>query len=239
MTPVELSFLAAFREVPVPQLVRMARAARNDTVSRGTRLFQSGQPCGEVALIAHGCIRLCRSDAQGIDVTTGILAEGDFAGIASLSSASSPVHQDTAIALNHSKVIWFPIDLVIELASSSPAFLDYLLQHLTRRVNDTYLLGHIMARGSVSERVMFVLHLFVVHDAPGQSSQVAQQLRCRLSHTDLARIVGANRATVTRTLHALQADHRIELRRGHVHGVTREGVPASSEASWVLNGTHA
>lgn len=239
MTPVELSSLAAFRDVTVLQLVRMARVARNDTVSRGTRLFQSGQPCVAVALVADGCIRLCRCDAQGVDVTTGILAEGDFLGIASVSSASPLVHHDTAIALNRATLIWFPADLVIELASSSPSFLDYLLRHLTRRVNTTYLLGDIMARGSVSERLMFVLHHFLVPEAPGRPSTVVQQLSCQLSHEDLARLVGANRATVTRMLHALQADHRIELRRGHVHGIIREVVSGPSDGLCGMIGHHA
>ena len=77
-----------------------------------------------------------------------------------------------------------------------------------------------------------MLHLLLeLLETHGQKDADGWEIRVRLSHQDLANLIGATRETVTVTLGQLQRDGFIEVRRQRIRVLKRARLIGESEAA--------
>ncbi len=90
--------------------------------------------------------------------------------------------------------------------------LDTLLQILCSRLRDSWDTIQLLSLGNVSQRLrMLFLRLSREH---GRQDPEGTILTIRLTHQDIANMVGTARETVTRTIDKWQKDGKIEFLKG-------------------------
>lgn len=216
---VDVSRIPFFAGLPERDLRAVESAARLARYRRGACLVRVGEPSTHVAIVLNGFVRLTRCQPDGSVVTAALIRSGDLVGVAALRGAA--VHDGHAEALTNVRVVEIPIAVMLTGGSCSPRLLCRLTEGLAMQIERAYapLVRHDHA--PVSERL---LHLLRSLARPASAEIVGEAATIRtvmpwLSHGDLAALIDADRATVTRALHTLAARGLVRIERGHVVGV--------------------
>ncbi|MDQ3549842.1 MAG: Crp/Fnr family transcriptional regulator [Chloroflexota bacterium] len=219
MKPFELRRVALFANMEPRDLTSIAGAVRSSDVRRGVTLFSPGTPTVDVSFVLDGVVRLYRRGPDGVETTTGIVWPGGLLGAAALGQMGH--HLDFADALTRVRVVELPTATLIEAARQSASVLGHLLDALAARIAATYGDAGSVAQTNVSTRILRVLRQLTPPDrVSSPASDTLMRLAIRISHRDLARIVGSNRETVTRTLRSLETQGLIRREQGHVVAVS-------------------
>lgn len=218
MRPIELRRVPLFTTMAPADLAAVASAGRPADYQRGTVLFGGGDPCAGVSVVLDGVVRLFRPMLEGREVTTGIVRTGELLALCSLHG--DVAHRDHAEALNRVRAVEFPAATLHMLGQRCPHLHEQVLRSLLERLNAAYA-AVVIAREEVPVQILHLLRSLARFDtaAPRRPDEALHPLALRLSHAELARLVGTDRPTVTRTLRLLQEQGLIRRERGHVIGV--------------------
>lgn len=210
----ELRGIEPFASLPRPELAAIAGAARSRTSAPGTLLFARGDPCESVGWVYGGFVRLYQVAAGGTEVTTGIVPPGGLLTIAPL--LNQPVHVCHAEALGQVQIVELPVQLVQAISARSSVFANSLMTCLLHRVNGAYDGAAISARAPLPERVLRVLRLLTISPTGDAPQPEMCRLGVRLSHEQLARMVGSERTTISHASRTLERQGDVQRTRGHL-----------------------
>jgi len=217
VSTIELRRIAPFAALPPATLGAVASLAGLRTCRRGERLFRAGDPCGSMFVVLDGFVRLARPLPNGIEATVGVAGPGRLLGAAVLLGRSS--HDSSTEALGIVRAVELPMPVF--LSEGAHQLLAPLATLLLARLDAAWSDAAGDLQGTVGCRLLRVLRRFarpVRGSGHGSENRMAR-LAVRLSHAELARLVGAERATVSRELRNLAMRGAVELERGHVVGV--------------------
>lgn len=177
-------------QVPAPGSLRRLR---HDAV-----VLRQGEPSGLLFLIRSGLIRLSSVTAEGREVVVALLGAGQVFGESALLGEASPVE---ARAVGDSQVVAIEAASIALVVRRMPATATELLRLLASRLHQTSgALGHALS-SDVSTRVTQRLReLAADHGSPTEDGV---RIGVRLTQDELARMVGASREAVNRTLRSL------------------------------------
>ncbi len=162
-------------------------------------------------LVMSGAIRLSAVAASGREVVVGLLCRGDLFGEAALLGEPSRVR---AQAVGPTAVLAMPISSLRSLLESHPATAEQLLRLIASRLHRTSAALEDALTADVPERVANRLReLAERHGEPGPAGI---RLRVPLTQDELARMVGASREAVNRTVGALSARGVLRSRSGRM-----------------------
>ncbi len=217
MRTIELRRVAPFATMAPAELVAIAAVARLYNYRHGARLFRAGDAVTSVTIVLDGFVRLSRATPHGEEVTTAIVRPGGLAAVAALRGRAT--HDDAAEAIGRVRTVELPALTLLGLACRSPRLFAELAQCLVARVDDAYLGAATDSEGQLPSRVLHTLR-HLARPIPAASAADAMcPLAVRLSHAEVARLVGADRSTVTRLLRSLAERGLVRRERGHVIGV--------------------
>lgn len=217
MLPVELHRLPLFAAMTRAERAMTAAVARSSDYPHGARLFRTGDACSGVIVALDGYVRLFRLMSDGAEVTTEIVQPGGLVAVAALRGGTS--HDGAADALGRVRTVEIPAVTLLGLMGRSPQLFAEVADCLAARISHRYADAVTDAQAQLPARILHTLcRLTLVRRAEGDA-QAMRPLAVRLSHAELARLVGVNRASVTRTLRLLEEQGAIRRRQGHVTGV--------------------
>ncbi len=222
MRSIELRGVELFASLPRPDLAAIAGAARATIFARGALLFAPGEPCENVGWVYDGFVHLYHIAAGGKEVTTGIVQPSGLLTIAPL--LNQPVHDCHAEALGQVQIIELPVQLVQAMSARSSVFANSLMTCLRHRGDGAYDGAAISARAPLTERVLRVLRLVATSPAGDDPGPEMRRLAVRLSHEQLARMVGSERTTISHALRTLEQQGEVRRAYGrvtHVRTVAR------------------
>lgn len=208
---------APFAALSRRQRAVVSASATFGDYGHGEQLFQAGDVCSDAIVTLSGSVRLFRLTPHGMDVTTTIISPGGMVTITAL--RNDAVHSSSAEAIGHVRTIETPLTTFMSLAMHDPAFFEEVAAALLRRTDDTYTETTIEAHEQLSWRILHILRKLARPMDVAREDRALLPLKHRLSHADIARLAGANRSSVTRALHELEALRLVQLRRGHVTAV--------------------
>jgi len=221
-----------FAAMPRKTVAEMAIASRWQGYRSGVLVFRTGDPCLGITVVLDGFVRLFRRMGDGAEITTGIVPPGGLLAVAALRGECR--HDDHAEALGYVRTVEIPIATVVAIGIRLPALLATIARALVDRIDRTFATAIAGAGASMSVRVVHLLRCLVLVDRGGGHGPSAHgavhRLAVRLSHKDVARLVGSDRETVTRVLRALEATGIIRRERGHIIGVALGTVDGSLAA---------
>ncbi len=182
----------------VPVAVWAAGTPRR--LPHGDVVVRQGDPLDGLFLIAKGAVRLSSVTPEGRSVVVGLLGAGDLFGESSLLGRPSPVE---ARAVGPTDLVALPLPNLREVLRHSPSTGEELLRlvaarlHRTSRALEEALVGTLPARVSSRLRDLAETH--------GSREPGGVRIRVPLTQDEIARMVGASREAVSRTLGRLAA----------------------------------
>lgn len=174
----------------------------------GEVIVRQGEPEACLRLVAAGAVRLAAVTSSGREVVVALLGPGDvFGEIALLGGGPSPVE---ARAAGNASVVALPVGSLRAVIERAPDTAEELLRLVAARLHRTAGALEEALANDVPARVS--LRLRDLARSHGAADEDGVRLPPRLTQEELARMVGASRESVNRSLTALAARGLLRVR---------------------------
>lgn len=210
---------ATFLDTLTPTEAERIRAAgRTITLNPGESVFQQGEAHAGIFLIEEGRVRVFYSGPSGRQVTLAYWTPGHFIGGPSLSSGG--VHQWSGVAIEPVRVTILSSATLRSLIRQMPNFSLCLIEALEAKGRCYTAMAQMLGTRSVIERLaQLLMNLGELYGRPENGAVVIQR---RITHDEIAALVGSTRQWVTMMLKRFQQDGIIVIDKSHIR-LTRPG----------------
>jgi len=198
--------------LPIAGLQRLEARSRYRQWPAGSTVYLPDDNADAVLLLVAGRIKLCHLTPDGKESILALIEPGELFGELCLIGATK--REEQAVASILSTVVLIPRAVMeslmgeyAELTLGITRLLGLRRQRIERR------LKHLLFRSSRDRLIHLLLELAESH---GARSPTGVEIRLKLSHQDLAGIIGSTRETVTNTLGELQTQGLVKLGRQQV-----------------------
>ncbi len=198
-----------FARLTDQQLQSLEQRARLRKFPKGSSVYLPTDTADGTFLLAEGRVRICSTTPEGKQSILAFVEPGEVFGELALVEAGE--REERAEAVVNSAVVLLPSDHLRELMENSA--------HLTLGV--TKLIG--LRRKRIERRLRSLLfrnnrdrltHLLIeLAEQYGNATTEGIELGIKLSHQDLASIIGATRETVTTLLGEMQSEGLLRIKR--------------------------
>ena len=213
-----LSETDLFQDLDQRDLERLERSTAMTTCPRGTVFYTPGETGEVLFILKTGRVNLYRMTTEGKKLVTATVEPGTVFGEMSL-IGQGMLDSFAEAAEDCTICVMSRTDIEQRLLREHPAVAIRLLELLARRLDEAEAHLAEVAYKSVPARIATtLLRLSRENDRP-----------VRLSHQDIADMVGTYRETATRILNEMRSDGLIELKRMHIEIVNRGGLEAIAE----------
>ena len=201
-----------FAGLDAASLANVARALRPRDAQPGEHILVEGEPCEGLYVVIAGQVRLVKTSADGREHVLRVLGPGtSFNDVAVFDGEPN---SDTAVAVGPSRIGFIPLATMTALIDRHPGVARAALKLLAGRQRS---LGHVvedLALRDVTARVArLLLGCIGHHDHIVEKAGFAC---ARISHQEIAAMVGSVREVVQRALKELERDGAIALQRSHI-----------------------
>jgi CRP-like cAMP-binding protein len=201
-----------FERLTPEQIARLEARSRSRTFARGSLVYLPAQQNDSVLLLASGRIKLYHNTSDGKQAVLALVEPGELFG--ELAILDRGLREEFAEAVENSTVVLIPAGEIQRLMETHPRvslevtrLMGLRRQRVERRLKS--LLFH-------SNRERLVHLLLELVEQYGRSMLDGVSLGIKLSHQDLASMIGSTRETVTVLLGELQAEGSIIVRRRQI-----------------------
>ncbi len=195
-----LAKFSLFEKLAPSQLAALEKTARMKGFRRGEQVYAPADAGDAALLVASGRIRLSSITPDGKQAILAYVEPGELFG--ELSVIGSQHREEFAEALIPSTVISIPAQALQAVMESSPELAIGVVKLIgLRRLRIERRLKSLLFR---SHRDRLLHLLLELAEQYGEPQSQGMRLKIKLSHQDLASIIGATRETVTTTLGELQ-----------------------------------
>ena len=201
-----------FQRLSPEELAALEFRCRAKTFSRGSPVYLPADEASGVLLLTAGRIKLCSFTEEGKQAILAFIEPGELFG--ELALLEEGQREEYAEALEKSTVILIPSDAMQQLIAANPSVslgVTKLFGLRRRRIERR--IKYLLFRSNRERLVHLLLELAEEYGVP---SERGVELRIRLSHQDLASIIGSTRETVTVVLGELQAEGSLRLGRKRI-----------------------
>lgn len=194
------------------QIARLESASRAKTVAKGEPIYLPADNANSVLVLASGRVKICHLTSDGKQSILAFIEPGEVFGELAILNMGN--RDEYAEAVENSRVIAIPEETLRELMEEHPdlclgvtKIIGLRRRRIERRVKNLLYLPN-------RERIIHLL--LELAEQYGLETNRGIELSIRLSHQDLASLVGSTRETVTVVLGSMQSDGLIELGRRKV-----------------------
>ncbi len=203
-----LSHISLFKELPMEDLRVIDTISTMRPVKKGSLILSPMNPIPALFLLKKGQVRLYRVNAAGKQFTTDILSDGNIFG---QTSSFALTDSDTYVeAMLDTYLCIMGQEEFHRFMDQKPTLAVRLLSILAERLKDTCDLSEHIALADVKTRVLFLL--FRLAERSGSQKGQWQSIRLRLTHSDMAGMVGSSRETVSAVMSQLKSDGLVKKR---------------------------
>jgi CRP/FNR family cyclic AMP-dependent transcriptional regulator len=209
------------------QIARIEGVSRVRKLPRGGIVFSPGEASDSVLLVAAGRIKLYHITADGKQAVLAMIDPGEVFG--ELSMLDGAPREEFAEAMEPTTVVGIPSATFQALMAELPDLtlgVTRLVGLRRRRIERR--LKSLLFR---SNRDRLVSLLVELAEKYGRRTPDGVELGIRLSHQDLASIIGSTRETVTVTLGELQNEGALVIRRRRIFLTQLERLARSVDAA--------
>ena len=199
-TPVAPNLLARLSE-PARRAV-LALGRRRDYAA-GDVLFRQGDHHDGVYLIDEGLVRSCYLSEDGRELTLGFWTAGHYVGAPQMFGGGR--HAWTSVAETTTRCLWLPGPQLRELAQDWPELALALIDALVHKSQCYCALLQLLATQSMRVRLARLLAMLAAREVGSHT---------KLSHGDMARMIGSTRQWVSQTLARFAEDGLIDKEPG-------------------------
>lgn len=210
------NFLSSLSEAETRDLMKCSR--RLDLKSRD-HLFHAGDRSNDVYIVASGCIRLFQISSTGKETILWFSFPGEIFGMAELWRGNG--RQIHAVANEATQIYSISRKDFTNFLGTHPEAAMKAIGILSARVRA---LGHVLV-GLTSDNVETRIARLLMRLAAASSdtrccagsSEGELCVNVRMTHQDIANLIGASRQTVTTTLLHLRKQGAVRMEKHHIH----------------------
>lgn len=184
------------------------KAGMEMSYPKGHTLFSAGDLADRIYLVEDGYVKIYRIASDGRRVTVGsIRSPGELMGL-----AETLYHGERtcfAGAINDVKAIVVRKSRFEELLETEPQLAIKVARQLGARMRDAEALIHELVCWQVPGRL--ALLLLKVSELTGVETEKGIKIDLRLTHEEMANMIGTSRQTVTSTLNTFKQEHSIMI----------------------------
>jgi CRP/FNR family transcriptional regulator, cyclic AMP receptor protein len=209
----ELNEGAAFLDrLTLDEINAVRRSAINRTYEPGETVFLQGDRHNGIFIIGSGRVRTYYAGPSGREITLAYWTTGHFIGGPEVFGGGFHIWSGNAV--ERSKLAFLPGSAAQELALRVPAFAMCLIEGLVAKGKCYSALVHMLGTRSATERLAQLLLILAKLDSEAVDSRMV--VSRRITHEQLAGIVGVTRQWVTSTLARFQERGIIRIERGTI-----------------------
>ncbi|WP_234051659.1 MULTISPECIES: Crp/Fnr family transcriptional regulator [unclassified Xanthobacter] len=206
----ELNAGADFLQRLTPEEISRLRAAGVPRkLAAGEQLFRQGDTHGGIWLIESGTVRTFYVSPAGREITLALWTPGHFVGGPEVFGGGS--HVWSADVHDDAEVLYLTGAKIRSLAETMPRFAICLIEGLVAKGKCYSALVQMLGTRSVTERLAQLLIIFADTSSRREGNRLV--IERKLTHDQLAAIVGATRQWVTMTLDKFQKRGLISVSR--------------------------
>ncbi|WP_377889029.1 Crp/Fnr family transcriptional regulator [Alkalihalobacillus sp. R86527] len=191
-----LSQINLFDELEMSDLKQIDRVSDMKPVKKGTIIVGPTKPMKALFLLKQGNVRLYRSNDSGKQLTVDILGDGNIFGETTSFSLS-----DDSVYVEAMSDVYLCIigkDQFETLLSENPKLAIKFIEILSARLREIYEMSEHIALRSVKYRVLSLL--LKLSEKFGKRKHEWQTIEIKLTHNDIATMIGSTRETVSATI---------------------------------------
>ena len=198
-----------FERLSADELAWLEARSRSRSFGRGSPIYLPAEAAESVLLLASGRVKICNITAEGKQAILAFIEPGELFG--ELAVFDQGARDEYAEAIEKSTIVLIP----------GEHFRELMERHAGVSVGVTKLIG--LRRRRIERRLKYLLFrsnrerlvnlLLELAETYGKKTNDGLLLDIKLSHQDLANVIGSTRETVTVTLGELQAEGRLVLGR--------------------------
>lgn len=201
-----------FGRLTPEQIDRLESVSRARTFERGSLIYLPSDAGDALLMPMSGRVKLYHITSDGKQALLGLIEPGELFG--ELSLIESGEREEFAEAMVKSRILLIPRVEVQKLMEEVPAVTLQVTQLIgLRRRKIERRLKSLLFRSN-RERLIFLLLELV--EKYGKPNDDGVELDIRLSHQEMANIIGSTRETVTVLLGELQLDRSIRVARRRI-----------------------
>ena len=212
-----------FEQLTLEQISRLESRSLSRTYQRKSPIYLPGDHAKDVLFMAAGRAKICSLTEDGKQAIFGFIEPGELFGELAIVDAGE--RENYAEAVEKSTVIMIPSDALLELMEELPLLsigITKLIGLRRRRIERR--LKNLLFRSNRQRIVHLLLELVEQY---GTRTPEGVLIRIKLSHQDLADIIGSTRETVTVVLGGLQREGYVVTSRRKIVVVNLERLAAS------------
>ncbi len=175
-------------------------------------VFDQGDSTRLVYLVKRGKVRLARLTADGKEVTIAVLGAGDVFGEEAMFAQGT--RTTVAVCMEETLVCTSKADDLFALLTREPTLALNVAKVVSDRLGDASATMEDLAYASVSDRIMHALVRLAAEHGVETSAGIV--LDVRLTHNDIASLVGSTRETVSLEMANLTRLGRIKNDERHI-----------------------
>jgi len=228
-TPSKIWYLKCcdlFEKLTPEQAESIERRAVMRHFSKGELIYVPGDPCQSVLVVVRGRVKIKGITPDGKEFILAFVDEGELFG--ELALIDEAPRDEFAEASNPSELLAIPREDLFRLVESRPdlAFQITKLVGLRRRRIESRLRS-ILFRNNRQRVAGVLLELLESH---GERNGHGWLIRLKLSHQEIASLIGTTRESVTIVLGQLQLDGLIRIQRRAITVIDREGLSVEADS---------
>lgn len=201
-----------FEQLSADEIARVESRSRMQVFPRKGLVYLPNDPGHSVYLLTSGRIRLYHVTAEGKETVLAFIEPGEIFGELSLFGQSQ--REEFAEAMEKSTVVRIPGDEMQQLMSDRPEIILQVSRLMgLRRQRIERRLKALLFRSNRDRLVYLLLELA---ERYGQPSPEGVKIGIRLSHQDMASMIGSTRETVTVLLGELQYARSLIVKRRQI-----------------------
>jgi CRP-like cAMP-binding protein len=197
-----LSQISLFDELSKEELMTIDRMSEMKPVTKGTVVVSPDYPIEALFLLKKGQVRLYRMNEEGKQFTLDILVDGNIFG--ETSSVTLTDDQIYAEAMTDTYLCLLSHKDFENFIEANPKIALKLIDILSSRLKDFYSISEKIALSDVKHRLLYLL--LMLSEKTGRRKNNWQSIEMKLTHQDLAHMVGASRETTSAVLSQLKKE---------------------------------
>jgi CRP-like cAMP-binding protein len=203
-----LSQINLFEELPMEELQIIDEMSEMKPVKKGRLIQSPAQPLQSLFLLKKGQVRLYRMNESGKEFTVDILVDGNvFGETADIQLTDEDIYVQ---AMTDSYLCVLNKKEFESFIEKKPKIALKLIHILSLRLRDMYAMSEKIALMDVKSRILYLL--LKLSERCGQQKNEWHKLNIKLTHLDIAHMVGSTRETVSGIMSSLQKQGIVKKR---------------------------
>lgn len=201
-----LSQISLLDELPMEELQIIDEMSEMKPLKKGSLIFSPGKPIEALFLLKKGQVRLYKINQSGKQFTVDILVDGNIFGETSTLSLTD---DDTyAEAMTDTYLCMISKSEFETFIEKNPKIAIKLINILSTRLKELYSLSEKIALGDVRYRIIYLL--LKLSEKTGKRKNEWQTIEMKITHQDVANMVGSTRETTSAIMSQLKKEGYIK-----------------------------